>query len=52
MKEIIINITSLEIRVAMLEEGELVELLVEREESKRLVGDIYLGRVNAILPGI
>jgi ribonuclease G len=52
MREIIINITSLEIRVAMLEEGELVELLVEREESKRLVGDIYLGRVNAILPGI
>jgi ribonuclease G len=52
MKEIIINITSLEIRVAMIEDGDLVELLVEREESKRLVGDIYMGRVNAILPGI
>ncbi len=52
MKEIIINITSLEIRVAMMEDGDLVELLVEREESSRLVGDIYLGRVNAILPGI
>ncbi|UCG51475.1 MAG: Rne/Rng family ribonuclease [Candidatus Latescibacterota bacterium] len=52
MKEIIINITSLEIRVATLEDGELVEFLVEREQSRRLVGDIYLGRVNAILPGI
>jgi ribonuclease G len=52
MKEIVINITSLEIRVATLEDGDLVELLVEREETKRLVGDVYLGRVNAILPGI
>ncbi len=52
MKEIIINMTSLEIRVATLEDGDLVEFLVEREESKRLVGDLYLGRVNAILPGI
>ncbi|UCH83154.1 MAG: Rne/Rng family ribonuclease [Candidatus Latescibacterota bacterium] len=52
MKEIIINISSLEIRVATLEDGDLVEFLVEREQSKRLVGDIYLGRVNAILPGI
>jgi ribonuclease G len=52
MKQIVINITSLEIRVATLEDGELVELLVEREETKRLVGDVYLGRVNAILPGI
>jgi len=52
MKEIIINITSMEIRVATLEDGDLVEFLVEREQSRRLVGDIYLGRVNAILPGI
>lgn len=52
MKEIIINITSTEIRVATLEDGDLVEFLVERERSRRLVGDIYLGKVNAILPGI
>jgi len=38
--------------VAFLEDGELVEFLVEREQSRRLVGDIYLGKVNAILPGI
>ena len=47
-----INITSLEIRVAFLEDGELAEVLVEREHTRRTVGDIYLGRVNAILPGI
>ena len=46
MKEIIINITSLEIRVATLEEGDLVDFLVEREQSRRLVGDVYLGKVN------
>jgi ribonuclease G len=52
MKEIIINITSLEIRVATMEDGDLVDFLVEREQSRRLVGDVYLGRVNAIIPGI
>jgi len=52
MREIIINITSQEIRVAMLEDGDLVDFLVEREQTRRLVGDVYLGRVNAILPGI
>ncbi len=52
MKEIIINMTSREIRVATLEDGDLVDFLVEREQSRRLVGDVYLGKVNAILPGI
>ncbi len=52
MKEIIINMTSQEIRVATLEDGDLVDFLVEREQSRRLVGDVYLGKVNAILPGI
>ena len=52
MKEIIINITSLEIRVATMEDGDLVDFLVEREQSRRLVGDVYLGKVNAIIPGI
>jgi ribonuclease G len=52
MKEIIINSTSQEVRVAIREDGDLVEFLVEREESRRVVGDIYLGKINAILPGI
>ncbi len=52
MKEVLINSNSLEIRVAVIEDGELVEFMVEREATRRLVGDVYLGRVNAILPGI
>ncbi len=52
MKEVLINSSSLEIRIAIVEDGELVEFMVEREQTRRLVGDIYLGRVNAILPGI
>jgi ribonuclease G len=52
MKEVLINSTSLEVRAAIVEEGELVEFMVERAQTRRLVGDVYLGRVNAILPGI
>ncbi|MFQ5601274.1 MAG: ribonuclease E/G, partial [Candidatus Krumholzibacteriia bacterium] len=51
-KEIIVNSTPYEIRVAILEDKELVELLIERAESKRIVGDIYKGVVTAVLPGI
>lgn len=46
------NSTANEARVAILEDGDLVELMVERPDSNRLVGDIYLGRVEAVLPGI
>ena len=52
MKEVLINSSSLEIRIAIVEDGDLVEFMVEREQTRRLVGDVYLGRVNAILPGI
>jgi ribonuclease G len=52
MKEVLINSSSLEIRIAIVEDGELVEFMIEREQTRRLVGDVYLGRVNAILPGI
>ncbi len=50
--QIIINADSFENRIAILEDDELVELLVERSEQRRHVGDIYLGRVNAVLPGM
>src|SRR5690606_4883920 len=46
------NSTANETRVAILEDGDLVELMVERPDSNRLVGDIFLGRVEAVLPGI
>jgi ribonuclease G len=41
-----------ETRVAILEDDVLVELMVERPDSTRIVGDIFLGRVEAVLPGI
>ena len=51
-REILINGGPRETRVAILEDDRLVELLVDRPEHRRLVGDIYLGRVEAVLPGI
>ncbi|MHB0948553.1 MAG: Rne/Rng family ribonuclease [Gemmatimonadaceae bacterium] len=51
-REILINANPRETRVAILEDEQLVELLVERPDARRMVGDIYLGRVDAVLPGI
>ncbi len=49
---IIINADTYETRIAILEDGDLAELLVERAEQRRHVGDLYKGRVNAVLPGM
>jgi hypothetical protein len=51
-REILINAGPRETRVAILEDERLVELLVDRPDNRRMVGDIYLGRVEAVLPGI
>ena len=51
-RELLINATPRETRVAILEDDQLVELLVDRPDARRMVGDIYLGRVEAVLPGI
>jgi ribonuclease G len=51
-RELLINAAPRETRVAILEDDELVELLVDRPEARRMVGDIYLGKVEAVLPGI
>ncbi|MBI1723353.1 MAG: Rne/Rng family ribonuclease [Gemmatimonadetes bacterium] len=51
-REILINGAPRETRVAILEDDTLVELLVDRPDARRTVGDIYLGRVDAVLPGI
>src|SRR5215831_7408595 len=51
-REILINANPRETRVAILEDDQLVELLVDRPDARRMVGDIYLGRVEAVLPGI
>jgi ribonuclease G len=51
-RELLINAGTRETRVAILEDARLVELLVDRPDNRRMVGDIYLGRVEAVLPGI
>lgn len=50
--QIYVNVTDYETRIAVVEDEKLVELITERPESERIVGDIYKGRVTAVLPGI
>jgi ribonuclease G len=50
--EILINVTPQETRVAILEQGVVQELHVERQSARGLVGNIYLGRVARVLPGM
>ena len=52
LKEIIINSSSSQTRVAITEDGNLVEFFVDHPEKRRMVGDIYLGKVARVLPGI
>ncbi|MGI8497214.1 MAG: Rne/Rng family ribonuclease [Gemmatimonadaceae bacterium] len=51
-REILINASQRETRVAILEDDQLVEMMVDRPDTRRMVGDIYLGRVEGVLPGI
>ena len=51
-KEILINISFSETRVAILEGGQLVELYVEQPESERMVGDIYKGKVENVVEAV
>ncbi len=51
-KEIFINQTHKETRVAIDEDGHLVELYVEKPENIRIVGNIYKGEVENVLPGM
>ncbi len=50
--EILINVTPQETRVAVLEQSIVQELHVERSSARGLVGNIYLGRVARVLPGM
>jgi ribonuclease G len=51
-KEILINSTSGEIRIAITEDGKLTEFFVESPDQDRNVGDIYLGKVARVKVGI
>ena len=52
MEEILINVTPQETRVAITAAGVVQELLIERAASRGLVGNIYVGRVARVLPGM
>lgn len=52
MNEILINVTPQETRVAVMEQGAAQELHIERESARGLVGNIYLGKVCRVLPGM
>ncbi|MGW8287058.1 MAG: Rne/Rng family ribonuclease [Desulfobulbales bacterium] len=49
---LLINATPYEIRIALIEHGNLVEFYQERPVEKGLVGNIYQGRVVRVLPGM
>ncbi|MBS1958829.1 MAG: Rne/Rng family ribonuclease [Bdellovibrionales bacterium] len=51
-KELIINASLPEIRIALMEDGQIQELLIERDSDKGIVGNIYKGRVTRVLPGM
>ncbi len=51
-QKIIINSTPQEARVALLENDTLAEIHIERAQQRNIAGNIYLGRVNRVLPGM
>ncbi len=51
-KEILVDSNGFSTRVAVVEDGSPVELYVEQEGSQRLVGNIYKGKVQNVLPGM
>ncbi|MFZ5642273.1 MAG: Rne/Rng family ribonuclease [Bacillota bacterium] len=52
LREIVINVSEEETRVAVLEDKTPVELYIERSVTQRLVGNIFKGRVENVLPGM
>lgn len=51
-KEMIISSTVHETRVAILEDDQVVEVFIEREQARGVVGNVYKGRVSKVLPGM
>ena len=51
-KDIVINAGANETRIAITEDGRLAEMFVETANKERMIGDIYLGKVAKVMPGI
>ncbi len=52
MKDIIINYTPHETRIAVMEHGQVAELYYERQKERGIVGNVYKGKVLKVLPGM
>ncbi len=52
IKEMIVNATPLEIKIAILEDDQLAELYIERNKNRGILGNIYKGKVTKVLPGM
>ena len=50
--QLIVNVTAFETRVALLENNVVTEIFIERHRDRGIVGDIYLGKVQRVLPGM
>ncbi len=51
-RDILISVALKQTRIAILEEGKLVEFMVDHQSERRMVGDIYKGVVRRVLPGM
>ncbi len=51
-RELLVEAEGGEIRIAAVEDGEIVDLIVERESRGSIVGDVFLGRVQRVVSGI
>src|SRR3990167_7741863 len=52
LREILINVETQEKRVAIVSDGKLEEFYIERPQDKTIVGNIYKGIIEAVLPSI
>jgi ribonuclease G len=50
--QLLVNVTPFETRVALVEDGVVAEVFIERHRDRGIVGNIYLGRVQRVLPGM
>ena len=51
-KQVLINVEDKDIRVAVLEDGHLNQLFLEQTDDKSVLGNIYKGRIESIVPGL
>ena len=51
-KELLISSTSLETKLAIVEDDQVTEIFIERSDNRRILGNIYKGKVTRVLPGM